>query len=152
MSRTTILAALAFIVAGPVAAQEQRVTEAQLPAAVRQTAAAQSAGATVRGYTREVEAGKVEYEVEMMVGGRTRDVSIAPDGSVIEVEQEIPFDSLPAAVQAGLRKRAGHGRIVKVESLTTGGSLVAYEAAVRVGTKHSEVQVGPDGKALAHEE
>jgi hypothetical protein len=29
---------------------------------------------------------------------------------------------------------------------------MAYEAQVRTGTKRSEIQVGPDGKPLAHEE
>jgi hypothetical protein len=39
-----------------------------------------------------------------------------------------------------------------VESITKNGKLVAYEAAVKTGTKNSEVQVGPDGKKLAHPE
>jgi hypothetical protein len=30
--------------------------------------------------------------------------------------------------------------------------LVAYEAAVKTGMKKSEIQVGPDGKKLAHPE
>jgi hypothetical protein len=51
-----------------------------------------------------------------------------------------------------LQKAAGEGKIVKVESLTKHGTLVAYEAQVRKGSKTSEVQVGPDGGTLAHEE
>jgi hypothetical protein len=39
-----------------------------------------------------------------------------------------------------------------VESLTKKGKLVAYEAKVNTGGKKSEVQVGPDGKPLDHEE
>ena len=52
----------------------------------------------------------------------------------------------------GLTKAAGAGTISKVESLTKNGKLVAYEAAVKTGTKRSEIQVGPDGKKLAHPE
>jgi hypothetical protein len=55
-------------------------------------------------------------------------------------------------VREGLQQRAGTGKIGKVESLTKRGTLVAYEAHVLTGTKRSEVQVGPDGKPLAHEE
>jgi hypothetical protein len=44
------------------------------------------------------------------------------------------------------------GRIGKVEPLTKAGKLVAYEAVVKMGTKRSEVQVGPDGRKLAHPE
>jgi hypothetical protein len=39
-----------------------------------------------------------------------------------------------------------------VESLTKHGTLVAYEAQVLNKGKKSEIQVGPDGKPLAHEE
>ena len=42
--------------------------------------------------------------------------------------------------------------IGKVESLTKKGKLVAYEAVVTNGKKHSEIQVGPDGKKLAKEQ
>jgi hypothetical protein len=47
---------------------------------------------------------------------------------------------------------AGKGTITKVESLSKGGKLVAYEVTVKTGMKKSEVQVGPDGKELAHPE
>ncbi|HKV70141.1 MAG TPA: hypothetical protein VJN62_02795 [Gemmatimonadales bacterium] len=127
-------------------AQEKRLTRAALPTAVQKTADEQSRGATIRGYSSEVENGQLEYEVAMTVGGHSRDVSIAPDGSVLEVEEEVALAALPAAVREGLQKKAG-GRITKVESITKHGTLVAYEAQV-----HSEVQVGPDGQPLAHEE
>ena len=71
---------------------------------------------------------------------------------MLEIEAEVALDSLPAAVKAGLLQLAGPGKITQVESLTKRGVLVAYEAQVRTGTKRSEVQVGPDGKPLDHEE
>jgi hypothetical protein len=51
-----------------------------------------------------------------------------------------------------LQAKAGKGKLVKVESLTKKDKLVAYEAQVDTNGKKSEVQVGPDGKALDHEE
>jgi len=42
--------------------------------------------------------------------------------------------------------------ILKVESITKKDKLVAYEAQVDTSGKKSEVQVGPDGKPLDHEE
>lgn len=134
------------------AAQEKRLKKTDLPAAVQRAAEEQSKGATVRGYSSETENGQLEYEVAMTVNGRGRDVSFAADGSILEIEQVVALDSLPAAVRTGLKQKVGTGRITKVESLTKHGTLVAYEAQVRTGTKHSEVQVGPDGKPLAHEE
>jgi hypothetical protein len=55
-------------------------------------------------------------------------------------------------VRTGLRQLAGSGKITIVESVTKRGTLVAYEAQVRNGAKRSEIQVGPDGKPLAHPE
>jgi hypothetical protein len=133
-------------------AAEKKISKDALPAAVQQTAEAQSAGATVTGYSQDREGGKLEYEVEMTVAGHSRDVTIAPDGQVLEVEEQVEFSTLAPSVQAALHNKAGHGLITQVEALTKHGTLVAYEAQVRRGTSHFEVQVGPQGQALAHEE
>jgi len=77
---------------------------------------------------------------------------IAADGTVVEVEEQVTLDSLSPEVKAGLQAKAGKGKILKLESLTKKGKLVAYEAQVETNGKKSEVQVGPDGKPLAHEE
>ena len=133
-------------------AKDKSLTRSQLPAAVRKTADEQSQGATVRGYSSEVENGKLQYEVQLTINGRSRDVSIAPNGYVLEIEDEIAMDGLPGAVREALTKKAGAGTITKVESLSKSGKLIAYEAQVRSGAKHSEIQVGPDGRPLAHPE
>ena len=88
----------------------------------------------------------------LTVNGHSRDVTIAADGAVLEIEEQVALDSLPAAVREGLQKKAGAGKIQKIESLTKGGKLVAYEAVVLTGKKRSEIQVGPEGKDLAHPE
>lgn len=152
MIRSLLCASLLTLAAVPAGAQERRLTAADLPAAVRATAEQQRRGATVRGYSRETEHGRVQYEVEMMAAGRSRDVTIAADGTLLEVEQQLDLDSLPAPVLAALQKKAGAGQITRVESLTKGGTLVAYEAVILSAGKRSEVQVGPDGTALTHEE
>ena len=141
-----------FLVANSAAAQDKQLKKSDLPAAVQKTADEQSAGATVRGYASEVEDGKLQYEVQLTVNGHSRDVSIAPDGKLLEIEEQVALDALPAPVREGLQKKAGAGKITKVESLTKHGALVAYEAQVLTGTKRSEVQVGPDGKPLTHPE
>jgi hypothetical protein len=136
----------------PAFAQEKKLTRADLPAAVQKTADEQSKGATVKGYSSEVEDGKLTYEVQLTVNGHARDVAIDANGVLLEIEEEVEMSTLPAAVQDGLKKKAGTGKILKVETLTKKGKLVAYEAVVQDGTKKKEIQVGPDGKPLAHEE
>jgi hypothetical protein len=133
-------------------AQEKTLTRAQLPPAVERTVAAESQGATIQGFSTEVEDGKTLYEASLKVNGRSRNLSMDKDGTLLEVEDEVAMASLPAAVQTALQKAAGTGKISIVESLTKKGKLVAYAATVKTGTKSSEIQVGPDGKKLAHEE
>ncbi|MGC2476068.1 MAG: hypothetical protein WA485_17140 [Candidatus Sulfotelmatobacter sp.] len=88
----------------------------------------------------------------MMVSGHSKDVTMSKDGSVVEVEEQVAFDSLPDAVKESLQSKAGKGKIVKVESLTKHDKVVAYEAKVQANGKKNEIQVGPDGKPLDHEE
>jgi hypothetical protein len=133
-------------------AQEKKIQRADLPPAVEKTVAAQSQGATIKGFSQEVENGQTFYEAEMTVNGHSKDVSIDATGAVAEVEEQVALNSLPAPVKAALETKAGSGKILKVESLTKHDKLVAYEAKVMTAGKKSEIQVGPDGKPLAHEE
>lgn len=135
-----------------VKAKDKSLKKSDLPAAVQKTADEQSQGAEVRGYSSEMEGGTLEYEVQMTIHVHSRDVSIAPDGRVLEVEEGVTMKDLPASVRDSLKQKAGAGTITKVESLTKGDKLVAYEAQVRRGAKRSEIQVGPAGDALTHPE
>jgi hypothetical protein len=146
------LAAGGFLIAGSACAQENKIKRSDLPPAVLKTVAAQSAGATIKDFSTEKENGQTMYEAEMTIHGHSKDILIATDGSIAEIEQQVEFDSLSPEVKAGLQTKAGKGKILKVESLTKKDKLVAYEAKVDTAGKKSEVQVGPDGKPLDHEE
>ena len=132
--------------------QEKKIRRADLPQAVEKTVATESQGATVKGFSEEKENGQTYYEAEMTVNGHSKDVLIDKDGAIVEVEEQVAFDSLPAAVKGGLESKVGSGKILKVESLIKHGKLVAYEAKVEANGKKKEIQVGPDGKALDHGE
>lgn len=133
-------------------AQEKSIRRRDLPPAVEKTVAEASSGATIRGFSTEMDNGKRIYEAELSVNGHTKDISMDERGKVIEIEEEISIDSLSTAVKDALAKATGSGTLGKVESLTKNGKLVAYEAVVKRGTKRSEIQVGPEGKKLAHPE
>jgi hypothetical protein len=89
-----------------------------------------------------------------MVNGRKKDVLMDADGKIVEVEEQIAFASLPAAVRDRLQAKAGTGKILRVESLTRRGKPVQYEAEVATNGKKSEVKghIGSDGKFLDHAE
>jgi hypothetical protein len=152
LRNTGIVIASGFFLTGMALAQETKIKRSDLPPAVEKTVAEVSKDATIKGFNKEKEDGKISYEVEMVVNGHTKDVQMDPSGAVTEIEEEVVLDSLSPDVKAGLTAKAGTGKILKVESLTKKEKLVAYEAQVEKGGKKSEIQVGPDGKPLSHEE
>ena len=111
-------------------AQEKKLQRGELPPAVEKTVAEQSKGAAIRGFSTELEDGKRLYEVELVVSGHGKDISMDEQGNIVEVEEEVAIESLPGSVKDGLTKAAGSGTVGKVESLTKNGKLVAYEAIV----------------------
>ncbi len=87
-----------------------------------------------------------------MVDGHKKNILMDANGAIVEVEEQVAMESLPSAVRDGLQAKAGSGKVVKVESITKNNKLVAYEAKIMTDGKKSEIQVGPDGKPLDHEE
>jgi hypothetical protein len=133
-------------------AQEKKITRKQLPPAVEQTVVRESQGATIKGFAVETEHGQKFYEASLNVNGHNKDVLIDKDGNVVEVEEEVTMDSLPATVQEAIKKAAGTGTIGVIESLSRNGQIVAYEAHVKHGRKRSEIKVGPNGEPLKAEQ
>lgn len=152
INHTIGLLVACLVLVGGVFAQEKKIKRSELPAAVEKAVQEQSKGATIRGFSEEKENGQTTYEAEMVVNGHTKDVQMDANGTVMEVEEQVDLQAASAEVRAGLQAKAGKGKIVKVESITKKDKLVAYEAQIVTDGKKSEIQVGPDGKPLDHEE
>jgi len=153
ISRVVGFAAVAgLLLSVPAWTQEKKIQRSDLPRAVEKTVAEQSQGAIIRGFSQEKENGQTFYEAELLVNGHSKDVLMNGEGDVVEVEEQVALDSLSPVVRGGLQAKARKGKLVKVESLTKKGQLVAYEGKVVTDGKRSEVQVGPDGRPLEHEE
>ena len=139
-------------IAATAAAQDHKIMRADLPVAVEQTVQKETAGAVIKGFATEMEQGKVTYEVLTILNGHTRDLSIAKNGTLLEIEEEVAMQTLPGSVQDALHKKLAGGVLTKVESLTKRGKLVAYEVSYTAAGKHREAQVGPAGERLLHQE
>ena len=148
--RLPVVACLLLTV--PAWSQEKKIKRSDLPPAVEKAVAAQTQGATIRGFSEEKEHGQTFYEAQFVVNGLSKDVLMDTNGQIVEVEEQVDVASLSPAMRDGLRAKVGKGKIVKVESLTKHGRLVAYEAQVVTDGKRSEVQIGNDGRPLDHEE
>ena len=103
MNLTKMLAVAVFVagclLTAGMQAQEQHIKRSELPSAVQKILDQQSKAATIRGYSKEMEGGKLEYQVEMTVNGHSKDVSMDEDGNIIEVEEQVAWTScrLPSA-------------------------------------------------------
>ena len=124
--------------------QETRIKFKDLPPAVQETAKSVRKGAVVKGYAKEIEKGKTEYEVQLTVNGKARDVSIDPEGKVLETESEVDFASVPAAAKQAIEKEAGGARVEKVEEVKSDNGVV-YEALIHKAGKKHEIRVLANG-------
>src|SRR5262245_52190493 len=142
----------AMAISSSAAAQEKTIPCSGLPAAIQQGLLAQNVGSQPKECTSEREDGQTYYEAEFLIGGHSKDLLFDSAGEVVEVEEQVALEALPQPVRDSLVRKASGGEIRKVESITKKGSLVAYEAEVTREGKRSEIQVGPAGDTLDHEE
>ena len=145
--RIVIAAVVAIHLAAIASAQAQKLQQSDLPEAVQATAARESAQGKVTGIWQRDENGTVVYEVDLVVDGRARGVLINPEGVVVAVQEEVPWEKLEQGVQAGLKSQAGDGKVDKVFSISKDGQVTRYIAIVEKGGQKTNVQVGPDGAA-----
>jgi uncharacterized membrane protein YkoI len=132
--------------------KEAKLKMKDLPTVVQQTVQEQSKGAKIVGLSKEEDKGQTIYEVEMKVGGHGKDLLIDSKGAVVSIEEEVQLASLPAAVQTAIKSIVGNGKMTKLESLTKGNKLEAYEMLVKKEGKESEIKLDPTtGKILPEE-
>ncbi len=142
-ARLMSLTVFAVLLAATVlAAEEKRIQAADLPPAVRAAMDQETKGATVKGYAREVEAGKTMFEVETTLNGRSRDLLFDASGALVEVEEAVDLATVPAPVKSALEAR---GTVLSVEKVTR-GKTVTYEGTVRKDGRKSEIAVDAAGK------
>lgn len=129
-------------------AREKRVKLDELPAAVKATVLEASQGLKLRGLTQEEKNGEILYEAELEVEGHIRDVIINTDGVIVLIEEEVAWESVPAAVRAAIEKGAEGGKILHVESMTRNNVIESYEGHVRKGWRKLEIKVDPEGNPM----
>jgi len=133
------------IAAFAVLAAEKKTKLEDLPAAVQAAVREQTKNATLVGLSTEKENGKTMYEVETKVNGKSRDLLLNQAGSIVETEDEIDMDTVPAPAKSAIQKRATGGTVAKIEKVTA-GSTVSYEATIRTTAgKTVDYAVNADG-------
>jgi hypothetical protein len=137
--------ALVVVGSGAAWAAERPVLMKDLPPPVRVTVKAETAGATIKGISRETEHGVTLYEVETVMNGMSRDILIDQSGAVVEVEQQVVLEAAPPPVQQALTQM---GQVLKLERVT-GHGVMTFEAHVQQGSKKRSVTVDANGQVVA---
>ena len=113
-------------------ADEEKIAFEKLPAAVKKTIKRKFPKAEIEGASKEVEDGTTTYEVELEIKDRSVDVALKADGTILEIEREVPVDELPKAVKKALAARYPKAKIEKVEEIVKGeDGPVHYEVAIK---------------------
>jgi hypothetical protein len=145
-----VLLAFSFSLMGLcVVAQEKKIAEKEVPAAVIAAFKASYPTATISGYSRERENGKTFYEIESKDGDIGRDVLYHPDGSVAEIEETMAASALPATAQEFIQSKYPGAVVTKAEKSTektAQGDKVGYEVVVTQGKKRFTLEFDGDGK------
>ena len=87
----------------------------KLPAAVKKAIKKKFPKAEIEKATKEVEDGKTTYEVLLEIKDRPVDVAFKADGTILEIEREIPFERASRQVKKALAAKYPEAKIEKVE-------------------------------------
>jgi uncharacterized membrane protein YkoI len=125
--------------------KETRVSVAELPEPARAAVNKLTAGGQMEKIDKEIEKGKVVYDVEATVGGKHVEYTIGADGAVLGTETSIEFSALPEPVRLAAEKHFGTTSGLKAMKGVEDGKT-HYEVEGTKNGKKSEVTFDPTGK------
>lgn len=151
---SALIVILALVMAAVAAAQTAKPAqaakpagpEAKLPTAILKAFQQSYPNATIKGSAKETENGKTVWEVESIENNLTRDLIYNPDGTVVEIEEQVTIDSLPAAVSAAVKTQYPKATITKAEKMTI-GATIQYELTLK-GAPKGSIELTPEGKPV----
>jgi hypothetical protein len=120
---------------------------AKLPKAILDAFKKTYPKAVIKNVAEEKADGKTTWEVESTDSGLARDLVYNPDGTVVDIEEEVAAASLPSAVTAALKAKYPKAAITKAEKLTTGKTFV-YELTITGAGEVKSIELTADGKAV----
>src|SRR5262249_8476763 len=99
-----------------------------------------------------MENNEVIYDIEMTVADKKHEMDCKEDGTVVDIQNEIAVNDLPAAVVSAIKakypdckiKEAGEILVVKDKKETRDH----YEVLIERGDKETELTVSLDGKTI----
>jgi len=127
---------------------ERKVTEADIPAAALAALKKLAAGAEITEFAEEVEYDHTFYEGSWKsASGTNMDVLVTPTGDLMEIEEQMSIDNVPAAALKVAQKAAGKETELASEKKT----MILYEFRFQKGGSEQELILTPDGRRFNEE-
>lgn len=146
------LLGLSVLSTGAIAGGEKKISEGQVPKPVLEAFHNAYPHAADLKYEADSKSGKTVYEIEFKHQGIEREVTYSANGTLLETEEAIKPDALPAAITEALRKAHPHATLEEVEQvMEPDGKVNGYEVEIKDGQKVWEVHLDIAGRILKTE-
>ncbi len=150
-----LLAGLALAVVARAEDKAEKVPLDKVPKAIMDAIKGRFPKAELTSVEKEKEDGKVVYDVELKENGRKYEMDIAEDGTIIEIEKEVPLKDVPAAITKAIEGKYPKATIKEVMEVNKVKGKEEkpdhYEVTIEVDKKSKEVVVSLDGKSVKGE-
>jgi len=153
--RTLItLSALALVLVAvfALAEEEAELKKSDVPEAVLMAFAKAQPNAVITEYTREVIDGQTRYEIETRVGKIEKDYVYMPDGTLLQIDEDMSVKSLPQVVVQSITSAYPNCELEEADKITRGSTL-EYEVVIEIEDGSHEVEyallVSADGRILS---
>jgi uncharacterized membrane protein YkoI len=128
----------------------------KVPKAVMNAIKGRFPGADISSVEKEVEDGKVVFDVELKHEGRKYEMDILENGTILEIEKEVAAKDVPAAVTKGVKAKYPNATIKEVMEVNKVKGKTEtpdhYEVTIETADKKKiEVIVSLDGKSVKTE-
>lgn len=156
--RACALSALLFaLVAAPGLASAKEATKAEAPradcpAVVKDAVSKAYPGSTFKKCKAENEDGHDQFEVVVeKKGGGKLEIDVLPDGKIVQTEEVIAVDAVPAVVMKAFAARYPKARPTRAEKQTNAAGKSSYELAFMVDSKKKEATFDETGAFVEEE-
>jgi hypothetical protein len=120
---------------------EQKIDFKDVPQAVKDTVGKNLGAGGPFKASLEMEDEKKVYEIETEKDGMTSSINVTEDGTLLEIEKQIPASELPKGVLSELEEECPNAKIQKITVV----QKFSFEVEISVN-KVKEVKISPTGK------
>lgn len=144
--------ALCILTTSAFAGQAKKPAPAECPGAVKTALDKAFPGSKAGKCNAEREKGRDQFELKLTkADGNAVDVDVDPDGRILQVEEKVALDQVPAAVTKAFATKYPKAKASGAEKQTPSGGPVTYEVAFSIDKATREATFTADGKFIEEE-